>query len=43
MESKFDAELCRQFIEKEFMGSALPSIMEYVRIENMSKVFHTPE
>lgn len=25
------------------MGSALPSIMEYVTIENISKVFHTPE
>jgi hypothetical protein len=30
-------------VEKEFMGSALPSLVEYVRIENMSKGFYAAE
>ena len=41
--SKFDPEKCKAFIEKEFMGSALPSLQEYVKIENMSKAFYTEE
>ena len=41
--SKFDYEKCKAFVEKEFMGSALPSLVEYVKIENVSKVFHPEE
>jgi hypothetical protein len=25
------------------MGSALPSLVDYIKIENISKAFHTPE
>lgn len=42
-EAKFDVERCKKFVEKEFMESALPSMIEYVKIENISKAFHTPE
>ena len=41
--TKFDSEKCKTFVEKEFMGSALPSLVEYVKIENMSKGFYTEE
>lgn len=40
---KLDVEKCKQFVEKEFMESALPSLVEFVKIENMSKGFYTPE
>jgi hypothetical protein len=39
----FDTERCKAFVDKEFMQSALPSLVEFIRIDNMSKLFHTAE
>ena len=39
----FDVEKCKAFVEKQFMESALPSLVEYVKIENMSKAYHSEE
>lgn len=44
MESpKFDTNACKSFVEEQFSKSALPSLEEYIRIENMSKGFYTAE
>lgn len=43
MEVNFDPEKCKQFVEKEFTESALPSLVDYVKIENISKSFYTAE
>ena len=37
----FDVEKCKAFVEKQFMESALPSLVEFVKIENMSKSYHS--
>lgn len=40
MESKtFCSKKCAEFVEKVFTESALPSIMEYIKIDNLSRAF----
>lgn len=40
MESQtFNNEACQQFVEKIFTESAIPSLMEYIRIPNLSRHF----
>lgn len=41
--ASFDIEKCKAFVEKHFMESALPSLVEYVKIENQSKDFLSNE
>ena len=37
--AKFSAEHAKQFIEKAFDESALPSLMEYIAIPNLSRLY----
>ncbi len=39
----FDSEKCKAFIEEEFTKSALPSLIDYIKIDNMSKGFYNAE
>ena len=36
---KFDPEACKQFVEKMFDSSVLPSIMDYIKIPNLSRSY----
>ena len=36
----FDAKICKEFIEKEFTNSALPSLVDFIKINNLSKGFY---
>jgi len=38
--SSFDTKVCKEFIEKEFTNSALPSLVDFIKINNMSKGFY---
>jgi hypothetical protein len=41
--AKFDSEKCKAFVEEQFTNSALPSLIDYIKIDNMSKGFYSAE
>jgi hypothetical protein len=36
----FSPEACKAFVQENFIKSALPSLEEYIRIQNMSKDYY---